>query len=180
MSVPTIAFLGAFLLSGATVAEEPAPVRALDFGGFLGWVRARNPDLAGQRMEEKIRAAAVETAGSLPDPQVIVSLDSLQIPQPHAPTVVSVRLSQTFELGGKRSSRIAAAEAERKATRAMRGLDRSSPALNCSRKQGGLFRTAAPLSRFAHPLIAGRAQHGIPRPRKRVELLVPTPAFPLC
>jgi cobalt-zinc-cadmium efflux system outer membrane protein len=92
----------------ATVHAEPDP--ELDLGAFLAMVGRSNLSLAAQRYNVSTAHAQIDIAKLFPEPQITAGVGSLDVARSGAPTVLEVSASHTFELGGKRRKRIAAAE----------------------------------------------------------------------
>jgi cobalt-zinc-cadmium efflux system outer membrane protein len=87
------------------------PSAAWSFRAYLAEVFASNPDLESARQTVEIARAQVAIARVFPDPQVTAGLTQYDVTRQGNPTATGVQLSVPVELGGKRSSRISAAEA---------------------------------------------------------------------
>ena len=104
----------ALLIAAPVKAEAPpAPQQgtAWDFSTYLARVYEANPDLESARQAVEIARAQIPIAKVFPDPQVTAGLTQLDVTRQGNPTATGVQLSVPIELGGKRSARIAVAQA---------------------------------------------------------------------
>ncbi|HTS03595.1 MAG TPA: TolC family protein [Thermoanaerobaculia bacterium] len=105
-------FLLALLLASGPVRGQEASassppqesVRSVCLHEFLEEIRGTNLDLAATRFNVTIAEAQIAIAKVFPDPALTVGPSALN--NPGAPQSVTVGLSQTIELGGKRGSRV--------------------------------------------------------------------------
>jgi heavy metal efflux system protein len=102
----TAAALALLLLASPARAEPP-----LDFETYLQKVMAANPDLAATRQAAEVARAQIDVARIFPDPQLTAGLTQAELTSTGNPVELGAQLSVPIELGGKRSRRIAAAEA---------------------------------------------------------------------
>jgi cobalt-zinc-cadmium efflux system outer membrane protein len=129
--VAAAAALGAALavaLMGAAHAAAPAPPTppvppppvegTLAFNGYLALVLRNNLDLAAQRFNVPIAEAQIAIARIFPDPVLTGGVVSIDVSGTGSPLSVTVGVSQTVELGGKRGARVAVAEAGHAGARA--------------------------------------------------------------
>src|SRR5882724_5756177 len=100
----------AVLLSVALAA--PPPLRLAD---LLREAREKNPELKAATARVRATHSAVEPAGALDDPMLMVQL--WNAPADFSTVPVMVQLSQQIPLGGKRAARRDAASAEADAAR---------------------------------------------------------------
>lgn len=91
-------------IEGATLPDESAA--ALTLERAIALAMQANPQLAGARHEVQAIAGTVLQAGLRPNPV----LDVGQVDTRRATRETTAQLSQTIELGGKRTSRVEAAE----------------------------------------------------------------------
>ena len=96
-----------------------APAREMTFAEYLAEVARANLDLAAQRAGATAAEAQIEIARILPDPALTVL--GQYDPSGDSSAAFGLGLSQTIELGGKRSGRVSSAEGDAAAARA--GLD---------------------------------------------------------
>jgi cobalt-zinc-cadmium efflux system outer membrane protein len=95
----------------AAAAPASAPAAGLDFRHYLARVLAANPELAAARAGVDVARAQIPIAKVFPDPQLTLGLTQLEVTRQGNPTVLGAQLSLPIELGGKRSRRIAVAQA---------------------------------------------------------------------
>ena len=93
---------------------EVKPPLSLDFTQLLHWARVRNPEWAAALAGPKAAEGDLLQAGMTPNP--VLSLHST-VELPSRLQSGGLSISQELELGGKRSARIAAAQARLEATR---------------------------------------------------------------
>ncbi len=100
-------------MSAQQSAAQPAPqpARLLTLSGFLDEVKRTNLDLAARRFDIPVAEAQITIARLFPDPQASAGASPLN--EKGAPVSVSVGVSETIELGGKRGARIGEAKAGR-------------------------------------------------------------------
>jgi outer membrane protein, heavy metal efflux system len=91
------------LLAGAVV---PAGEPGMPLPSYLAQVGAANLELAAQRLNVPIAEAQIAVAKVFPEPVLSGGVASIDVSGNHSPTSYDVGLSQTVEVGGKRSSRI--------------------------------------------------------------------------
>jgi outer membrane protein, heavy metal efflux system len=79
---------------------------------FLAQVGSTNLELAAQRLNVPIAEAQVAVARIFPEPVLSAGVGSIDVSKNGSPTSYDVGLSETIEIGGKRSSRISVAQYE--------------------------------------------------------------------
>ncbi len=94
-------------LVAALVLAAAPPVRLSD---LLAEARKNNPDLRAAAAQTRAAAASVAPAGALDDPMLMVQFWNMPVDLSTVP--VMVQLTQPLPLGGKRSARRDAAEAQ--------------------------------------------------------------------
>jgi outer membrane protein, heavy metal efflux system len=105
----TAALLSVVLLVG----ELPdAGSGGMAYEDFLAHVGSNNLELAAQRLNVPIAEAQIALARVFPEPVLSAGVASLDLSKNGSPTVYDVGLAQTFEIGGKRGSRIEVAKYE--------------------------------------------------------------------
>lgn len=106
----------------AAAQGRPAPAkaaaRALTLRAFLAEVGQHNLELCAQRFALSIADAGIAAAKIFPDPSLTVGVSSVDVSGKGSPTVATVGLGVTIELGGKRGARVAAARADRRGAEA--------------------------------------------------------------
>ena len=105
---PGVASLVVLSLVAASTAFAD---EALDFRTYFARVLAANPDLAAAHANVDISRAQIEVAKASPDPQLTAGLTQLDVSRRGNPTAAGIQLSVPVELGGKRSARVAGAQA---------------------------------------------------------------------
>lgn len=95
--------------AAASGPAAPAPTGGLTHGAFLAELAQHNLELAAQRFNVSIAEAQIAVAKVFPDPSLTVGVSSVDVAGQGSPTVSTVGLGVTVELGGKRSARTAAA-----------------------------------------------------------------------
>lgn len=83
----------------------------LDLRGYVKAALEVSPDLAAARAAVDAARAQVPIAKEFPDPQLTVQLTQLELTHQGNPPIAGAQLALPIELGGKRSARVAAAEA---------------------------------------------------------------------
>jgi outer membrane protein, heavy metal efflux system len=123
-----VALLAA-LLPATARAEAPAPappaapvkagaVAGITYKPYLAEVGRSNLELVAQRANVTLADAQISVAKVFSDPTLTVGVASLDISGKGVPTVTTVGLGYTVELGGKRPARIAAATSDAAQARA--------------------------------------------------------------
>jgi cobalt-zinc-cadmium efflux system outer membrane protein len=101
----------------AQEAASPLPgalaaATSIKHGAFVAQVLAANVELAAQRANVPIAEAQLAVARIFPDPTLTAGVASVDLSRNGSPTATTLGLGYTFELGGKRSARVAAARSE--------------------------------------------------------------------
>src|SRR5580700_4692329 len=112
------------LIAPASYADPPppvpsgAPAGAVRLDAFLAEVGRSNLEIAAQRSSVSVAEAQIAVARVFPDPTLTAGLASVDVTRQGSPTATTLGLGYTFELGGKRGARIAAATLEHAGARA--------------------------------------------------------------
>jgi outer membrane protein, heavy metal efflux system len=118
-----------FVLLCATIqaaGAEPRKPASRSFDEFLALVVRANLEVIAARANVSIADAQIEVAKIFPDPQVTAGVGGVDLARTGAPITISVGVSGTFELGGKRGARIDAARSDAAGARsALDGLVRT-------------------------------------------------------
>ena len=85
---------------------------AVRHNAFIAQVLTANVELAAQRASVSIAEAQMAVARIFPDPTLTAGVSSVDVSGKGSPTATTLGLGYTFELGGKRSARVAAARSE--------------------------------------------------------------------
>jgi outer membrane protein, heavy metal efflux system len=102
-----------FLVAMCLGAGPPATgAGGMPYEEFLAQVGSANLELAAQRMNVPIAEAQIAVARIFPEPVLSAGVASIDISKNGSPTSYDVGLTETIEIGGKRGSRIAVAQAE--------------------------------------------------------------------
>ena len=111
--LPAVAFPLVLLciVSSARAQSEPRATQPLSFADYLHRVLAANPDLKAARATVDIARAQINVAKVFPDPDLSVGVIQYDITRRGNPTILATQLSLPIELGGKRRSRVAVAQA---------------------------------------------------------------------
>jgi outer membrane protein, heavy metal efflux system len=96
---------------GAPAATSAAAL-GMPYEEFLAQVGTTNLEIAAQRLNVPIAEAQIQLARIFPEPVLSAGVASLDVSKNGSPTVWDVGVAQTFEVGGKRGSRIAVASYE--------------------------------------------------------------------
>lgn len=108
-AAPSLARAQPGAVAAATAAASASTVR---HDAFVAQVLAANVELAAQRANVPIAEAQMAVARIFPDPTLTVGVASVDLSRNGSPTATTLGLGYTFELGGKRSSRVAAARSD--------------------------------------------------------------------
>jgi len=103
-----------YATTSATAARVGEPAGALTLQAALALAMASNPDLSAAQNELQAVEATVLQANALPNPSLELSVEDRRRETRES----TIQLSQPFELGGKRSARMSAAERSRDAAAA--------------------------------------------------------------
>jgi cobalt-zinc-cadmium efflux system outer membrane protein len=99
-------------------APPPAPAGVLRLDAFLAEVGRSNLEIAAQRSSVAVAEAQIAVARVFNDPTLTAGVASVDLTRQGSPTATYLGLGYTFELGGKRGARIAAATIEHEGARA--------------------------------------------------------------
>jgi outer membrane protein, heavy metal efflux system len=124
--------LSVSLLASPALADPPAPAAApppavappaaspggVSYRAYLARVAQGNLELAAQRANVSIADAQVDVAKVFPDPVLTAGVSTVDVSGKGAPTVTTLGVGVTLELGGKRGARVSVAESGRTGARA--------------------------------------------------------------
>lgn len=99
-----------WLIPASVLRAEPE--QKLTLTEFLHRVTQENLDLAAARFQVPLAKAQVEVAKVFPDPMLTGGVAQLDVSGQSAPLMTTLGVTLPIELGGKRSGRVAVAEAE--------------------------------------------------------------------
>jgi len=110
-------FLRAALLAGALVASSGAALaEPVNLAAALAQAAEQSPRIAAARAKADAAEARARQAGASPNPELNLEVENFAgtgVFQGLRSTETTLAVSQRFELGGKRSARVAVASAER-------------------------------------------------------------------
>ena len=98
------------LVLAVSAARAQPPEGALELDPYLVRVTRGNPQLVVRRYEAAVADGEIEVARRFPEPYLSGGVAAFDVVRGGAPTALELGVSQTFELGGKRSHRILVAE----------------------------------------------------------------------